>query len=113
MFRTTALFMVPAPCLDIDTSNKIEKVENACIRLIFGIRKFEHISHKFGGLKWLRIKEGRLLNITCVSYKMGLVKQPPYLLINVSFRSDVHNLNLSNVGSVLTPPTHRTAIFER
>ena len=39
------------PCLTKLEELRIQGVQNACIRFIFGIKKFDHVSHKFGQLK--------------------------------------------------------------
>nr|CAH7733245.1 unnamed protein product [Callosobruchus chinensis] len=45
----------------IDTADhyRIQKVQNSCLRLIFGIRRFEHISHTFQKICWLNMKIDR------------------------------------------------------
>ena len=57
------------PCLTKLDELRIQRVQNACIRFIFGIKKFDHVSHKFGQLNWLSMKERRILHSCCLYQK--------------------------------------------
>jgi exonuclease III len=105
-------FEVYFPCIDSDTSRRIQRVQNSCIRFICGIRKFQHISHKFSELGWLNMTNRFKLRAACLFHKIIQTKTPPYLLNKIKFRTDVHNINLRNV-MLITPPLHKTACFER
>jgi hypothetical protein len=37
--------------------NKIQKLQNACVRFACGVRKFDHITPFYKQLKWQRINE--------------------------------------------------------
>ena len=41
---------------------KLQRVQNFAARIIFGFRKFEHISQGIKSLKWLPIKDRLYLN---------------------------------------------------
>nr|XP_022912591.1 uncharacterized protein LOC111423567 [Onthophagus taurus] len=43
------------PCLDSMDRLRVQRVQNACMRYIFRIKKFERISHKLKELTWLNI----------------------------------------------------------
>lgn len=57
--RFTYCSEVYQPCLDVATVNRVQKVQNACLRYIHGIRKFDHISHKLKDNGWLNMKNRR------------------------------------------------------
>lgn len=99
-------------CLDAASSDKVQKVQNACLRFIFGIRKFQHISHKLTESGWLNMKNRRILASVCLYHSIIITKQPAYLYNKITFRTDVHNINIRFKG-LLTPPAHKTALFER
>lgn len=40
--------------IDVETTNHIQRVQNAYIRIIDGIRKYERVSYKLTELKWLK-----------------------------------------------------------
>lgn len=99
-------------CIDYDTSMRIQRVQNSCLRYIYGIRKYDHISSALKNSNWLNMKNRRLLQTASLYHKIILNKKPPYLYNKITFRTDVHNLNLRFRG-LITAPQHRTAIFER
>lgn len=103
---------VYSPCLDQDHMNRIQRAQNSCIRFIYGIPKFEHISHRYSELGWLKMHIRFKVHTLCLYHKILMFKTPPYLYRKISFRSDVHNLNIRFRG-LITPPRHRTRLYER
>lgn len=101
------------PCLDVVTASRIQRVQNSCVRLIYGIRKYEHISHKLVSLNWLNMYNRRLTHTLCLFYKIINNKVPSYLFNKIVYRTDVHNRKLRNIDLLITPPLHKTALFER
>lgn len=102
---------VYGPCLDSRDCNRIQKLQNACLRLIFGIKKYERISHTLKEVKWLNMSNRRYLHAACLFHKILLYKAPPYLYDRITFRTDVHNLNLRFKG--VTIPLHYTEFGKR
>lgn len=98
-------------CLDNISRNRIQKVQNACLRYIYGIRKFDHISHKLLSAQWLNMQNRRLLRILSLFHKIILTKTPPYLYNKIRYRTDVHNL-LTRFRGRISPPVHKTVLFE-
>lgn len=103
---------VYGPCLDAESSRRIQVIQNSCLRLIFGIRRGKHVSHKLKELKWLNMFNRRLLHSSCLFHKIMTNKTPAYLINKITFRTDVHNVNIRYKGA-LTPPLHRTELFKR
>lgn len=103
---------VYGPCLDVATSRRIQLVQNACTRLICGVRKREHISHKIKEIKWLNMSNRRALHASVLYHKIVTTHVPPYLYNKIRFRTDVHNINIRR-KSIITPPSHRTTLFQR
>lgn len=101
-----------SPCLDSVDSYRIQKVQNSCLRYIFGIRKYEHISHKLKDLKWLNMRNRFLLQSLSLFHSIITFKEPQYLYEKISFRTDIHNINIRYPNSI-TAPFHKTALFER
>lgn len=99
-------------CIDSKDSKRIQLVQNNCLRLIHGIRKYEHISHKLKETGWLNMYSRRKLHTAVLYYKIIANKLPKYLTRKITYRTDVHNLNLRHRG-LLTIPHHRTSLFER
>lgn len=99
-------------CLNNVDINRIQKLQNSCLRLIFGIRKYDHISYTFQHIKWLKMKNRRELHSACCFYKILKTKTPAYLYNKITFRTDVHTLNLRHKNT-LTTPMHCTQFFKR
>lgn len=102
---------VYGPCILARDKHRIQVIQNSCMRLIFGIRRRQHISHRLDELGWLNMANRRLLHAACLFYRIIQYKTPPYLYEKIQFRTDVHSLNLRFRGR-LTPPKHRTERFK-
>lgn len=81
--------MYGPPCLDNTDSRRVQKLQNACVRLICGIKKYGKISNKFKQLSWLNMYNRRLLHFSCLCHKVYLNKIPPYLQNRLTFRTDI------------------------
>lgn len=104
--------VIYGPCLLRIDEQRIQRVQNSCLRFIYGIRKYEKISHKLTDAGWLNMRRRRIGHACLFYYKITKMQKPEYLLNKLSYRSDVHNLNLRFRGR-LTPPSHKTGMFKR
>lgn len=104
--------VVYGPCLDVITKNRIQRVQNACVRFSLGIRKYDSVSAKIKEIGWLTMEKRRLYHTLCYYHKIITTKCPPYLYNKISYRTDVHHLNLRHIG-LITVPKHKTTTFER
>lgn len=100
------------PCLDKMSINKIEKVQKACLRYIYGIRKYERVSHKLNDVKWLNMVTRRQYHSVTLFHNIILKQSPPYLSNKIKYRTDVHTLNLRFRG-LISPPPHKTTLYRR
>lgn len=103
---------VISPCVDLDAKRRMQRVQNSCIRFIYGIRKFDHVSFKLKELNWLNMEQRRTLYMLSLFHKIITTKTPQYLYNKIRYRSDVHNVNIRYKG-VISPPLHKTGFFER
>jgi hypothetical protein len=72
--------------------NKLERLQNISIRFIFGLRKYDHISHFRAKLKWLPIRFRR--NAHIVSLLCNILfnpKYPSYLKERFKFLDATHS----------------------
>lgn len=99
-------------CLDSIQRKRIQKVQNSVLRFMYGIRKYDRISHTLQWAGWLSMESRRRLHKMCFYWKIINYKCPPYLYNKISYRTDIHNINV-RFKHFLTPPPHRTALFER
>nr|CAI5828047.1 unnamed protein product [Callosobruchus analis] len=100
------------PCIEQNTSDRIQKVQKSCLRFIYGIRKYDKVSHKLKDASWLNMKNRRILHSVVLFHNIIYYKSPAYLTEKITYRTDVHNLNLRFRGKI-SPPPHRTSIFRR
>lgn len=100
------------PCITTLYARKIQKLQNSCLRLIYGIYRNQKISHKLKEVRWLNMYNRRLHHTVCLFHGIILNKIPIYLFQKIKFRTDVHTLNIRFKG-LLTPPQHRTELFKR
>lgn len=98
--------------LDAVDTRRVQVVQNSCMRYIFGIRKYDHISHKLHDLRWLNMRNRFLLHSLNLYHKVLMEKSPPYLLDKITYRTDIHNINIRH-ADLITPPVHKTSLFER
>ena len=91
---------------------RIQRVQNSCLRFIYGIRKYDRVSYKLKEIGWLSMVNRRRLQCAIFYHKIVVTRKPPYLYNKITFRSDVHNLNTRFRGR-LSPPPHRLALFRR
>lgn len=103
---------VYGPCLDKLDIIRIEKVQKSCLRFIYGIRKYEHITHKLKDANWLTMQNRRTLHAVVLYHNIINNRIPPYLVNKIKYRTDVHTLNLRFRG-LISPPAHKTSIFRR
>lgn len=92
-------------------SNRIQRIQNSCLRLIYGIRRRERIGRKMEECGWLSMKQRRDLHSVIFCYNIYLSKKPPFLYRKINFRSEVHNVNVRSRG-LLTIPSHRLELFK-
>ena len=104
--------VIYGPCIKSTEVRRIQKMQNSCLRLIHGIRKFDRITHTLYQTKWLNMCNRRKLHSATIFFNIIKTQQPSYLHCKIRFRTDVHNLNIRFKGT-LTPPLHSTRLFQR
>lgn len=100
------------PCITAADSARIQRVQNSCLRLIHGIRKYEAISHKLKETNWINMKQRRYLHSVTLFHKVIQNRTPPYLYDKITFRTDVHHINIRRKHAI-SVPRHFTALFQR
>lgn len=100
------------PAIDCVTANRIQKIQNSCLRFAYGIRKYDHISHTLAESGWLNMRNRRELQSLCLFHRILTFETPPYLLNKITFRSDVHNITTRFRG-LISPPAHKMSLYTR
>ena len=104
---------VYGPCLLEHDSRRIQLIQNCCVRLIGGIRKYDRgVSAKMRDIGWLSMHQRRMFHSLVFFNKIIVNKLPSYLYQKIKFRFDAHALDLRH-KYILTPPTHTSKLFER
>ena len=82
-------------------SAKLQKVQNACIRFIFNLRKFdrEHISPYIIKLGWLNMESRRNLHALTFMHKIDNDMAPDYISRLVPRNNNFHNYNTRAAGN--------------
>ena len=83
------------------TQNKIQKIQNICIRFIFKAKKnslFSITEHR-KKLGWLNMSERRASHGLTLMYKIVNGQAPNYLSDLITFTNEVHNVNTRSSGS--------------
>lgn len=104
--------IVYGACLDKSDIQRVQKVQNSCLRLIYGIRRPERISHKLKDADWLSMFNRRKLHSLCFYYNILKTKKPEYLHRKISFRTDVYNINLRKKWAI-NIPSHHKQLYKR
>ena len=73
--------------------NKIQKIQNNCVRFIFRIRKYDHISSEFAKLNTLNMFNRTILHSLTYMFKCINDKAPSYLTEKISYVSSTHEHN--------------------
>lgn len=100
--------------LSEDLLNKLQRLQNLCIRFIYGLRKFDHVSEYRLKLEWLPIRLRREEHILILVYNVLYdPRTPSYLKECFRFLGVDHNRDLrSKADNVLTPPFTRSGYFK-
>ncbi|CAH2099536.1 unnamed protein product [Euphydryas editha] len=93
--------------------NKLERLQNLCIRFIFGLRKYDHVSDFRTQLKWLPIRLRRNTHILCLLYRVLFhLDTPLYLKNRFEFLCDTHERSLRSSSTLtLKTPSHTTSFY--
>ncbi|KAJ2946731.1 hypothetical protein O0L34_g12790 [Tuta absoluta] len=92
--------------LNEDLLDKLQRLQNICIRFIYGLRKFDHVSEYRNRLKWLPIRLRRNEHILLLLFKvLNDPCSPPYLKECFHFLGDDHGRNVrSKNDNILRVP---------
>lgn len=92
--------------------NKLERLQNLCIRFIFGLRKYDHISEYRAVLKWLPIRLRRNTHILCLLYNaLNNPNAPQYLRSKFTYLSSHGRALRSQENKMLSVPQHTSAAY--
>ena len=73
-----------------DNVKKLQLIQNFAVRIVLGLRKYDHLSVGIGSLNWLAVKDRLLLNDAVMVFKCLHDLVPKYLANIFVPRSHIH-----------------------
>jgi hypothetical protein len=95
------------------SKNRLQRVQNACVRFIFSIPKDSHITNYYNELNWLKIDELRILKISLLLWNTFRYKCPKYLYDKFEPMKNLHSRSNRYTDQRLRIPVHRTEKYAR
>ncbi len=92
----------------VKSRERLQRIQNACARLVLNVPRFDHISCHIRDLKWLTLYQRRDYYLLCLLKKVMLSQSPPYLYEKLVFVNSVHSRSLRNCKPLLRLPQHST-----
>src|SRR5699024_8066910 len=99
------------PALVSHYKETLQGLQNASIRLCYGLRKFDHVSFAYKRCRWLKLFLNYELHPACFIYNLNAHKSPSYLHKKLLKNTDVHNL-ATRGAHLYCVPKHSTSTFE-
>lgn len=99
-------------CIDFFDTYRVQRMQNNCCRFILNLRKYDHVSRNIINLKWLNMKNRRLLHSATLLHKVITNKSPRYLSMKLKHRCTLHNANIRNPYT-LHIPQHRIKKYQQ
>lgn len=95
--------------------NKLERLQNFCIRFIFGLRKYDHVSPYRSMLKWLPIRLRRNFHILSLLYSILFNPLfPSYLRERFEFLHSSNTFSLRSSDNLsLKTPSHCSSFYDK
>lgn len=99
-------------CLDKACLNRLQKIQNSCCRLIYGLRKYDHVSEKINDLHWLNINNSIKMNLLVFTHKVIHSSAPSYIHRKFIKRNELHPVNVRS-NQLFNLPKFRTSLFKK
>ena len=99
--------------ITVELSQKLERIQNACIRYICNLRKYDHITVPRTQLSLLKLSSRRKIHSLVLLHRVLHTNTPSYLRSKFSFLSD-HGVPTRSQDSLLLSITpHSTNFYDR
>jgi hypothetical protein len=83
-------------------ANKLQKVQNSCIRYACQLRKYDHVSPYYRKLKWQKLDVLRRFHMSCMVYKsISIPSFPSYMKNNFVSLSESHGRSTRSKDSLV------------
>lgn len=93
--------------LNMCDANRLQKLQNSCLRFCNNIHSCEHITPHYNQVGLLKLNLRRELHYKCFIHRIIQKNLPNYLANKIKQRNQCHSVNIRS-GSNLDLPTHNT-----
>jgi len=102
-------------CLPARLLDRLQSVQNAAARLIFGSRKYDHVTPLLHELHWLRVPERISFRLAVLVYRCQHGLAPPYLADDLQRVADIESRQRLRSASTLAlvVPSRQSTIGDR
>lgn len=90
--------------LSVTLQIKMQRLQNSCVRFVYNIPRFDHVTPYLERLGWLRLNSRRQLLTACLIHRVLASNEPHYLAEKFTF------LGSARLRSNLSIPPHRTSV---
>ena len=94
--------------LTASLSAKIQRVQNSCMRYIFGLRKYDHISECYEKKKTMNMENRRKLHSLILMHKINIGDAPEYRSERIIRHSNFHNYNTRGRENIVVQRVNTT-----
>ncbi|XP_017303231.1 uncharacterized protein LOC108253558 [Diaphorina citri] len=105
-----------APLLNgitLEQSTRLQTAQNACVRYVYGVKRWEHITPFYNRARLLRLEDRRKILTLCFLYKILVTQCPSYLYEKYQFRSDLIPRVTRSHELLLNIPPHNTTTYAK
>lgn len=99
--------------MTVELSERLQRAQNYCIRFIFNLRRFDHVTPYFEYLGVMKLKYFREYHIVTLMYVIISLNLKSYLSERYSFLSQISSLHTRIGALLLSIPQHSTTIFNQ
>jgi len=99
--------------MNVTYKNRLQRLQNACVRYIYNLPKDEKITDYYKKLSWLKIEDKRTLHTSLVLWNILRNKKPPHLFGKYVYRSSINERVSRNSQHLLQLPCHRTEKYAK
>ena len=87
---------------------KIQKVQNTCLRFIFELRKYDHVSSCLKDLNTLNMEDRRICHGLTLMKKIKNKVAPAYLIERITLHENLHRYNTRNRNNIVIDRSNTT-----
>ena len=94
-----------------ELNERLQRIQNSCIRFIFNLRYDEHVSSYREKLSWLPVKDRRNYLLSVFLFSLFSTSEPKYLMDMFEHQPESRTMITRSASSDLYCPTHRTTKY--